>query len=183
MQMQPLIHATHPGILREHVPAGAALIWVDVPRQLAGGWIGGHPLAPTPISSSRHGQGNTPDSGATPLGWHLVSEVIGARGPLGQAFESRLPVGPPLPASAWAGGDGDRILSRILRLHGRVPGLNDQSLVRYIYLHGTNREDLLGTPASNGCIRMANAVIADWADQIDGHEAWVWIGSLDRWEP
>jgi lipoprotein-anchoring transpeptidase ErfK/SrfK len=32
---------------------------------------------------------------------------------------------------------------------------------RYIYFHGTNREDLIGTPASHGCIRMKNADIAE----------------------
>ncbi len=180
MQMQPRIHAAHPGILRDDVPAGAGVLWVDVSRQRAGGWIGGQDLAPAPISTSRHGLGNQPDSGATPLGWHRVVEVIGKRGPLGQAFVSRRPVGAPLPPAAWREGDDDRILSRILRLQGCVPALNGNSFERFIYLHGTNREDRLGRPASAGCIRMANGVIADWADRLDEDNTWVWIGNLDR---
>ena len=35
------------------------------------------------------------------------------------------------------------------------------SRARYIYLHGTNQEQLLGTPASHGCIRLANRDIAE----------------------
>ena len=27
---------------------------------------------------------------------------------------------------------------------------------RFIYIHGTNEEELLGSPASHGCIRMSN---------------------------
>jgi lipoprotein-anchoring transpeptidase ErfK/SrfK len=30
------------------------------------------------------------------------------------------------------------------------------SMQRFIYIHGTNEENLLGSPASHGCIRMAN---------------------------
>ena len=27
---------------------------------------------------------------------------------------------------------------------------------RYIYIHGTNQEEKIGTPASHGCVRMRN---------------------------
>ena len=38
---------------------------------------------------------------------------------------------------------------------------------RYIYIHGTNHENLLGQPASCGCIRMSNADVIDLYDRID----------------
>ena len=34
------------------------------------------------------------------------------------------------------------------------PGFD--SLERFIYIHGTNHPELLGRPASHGCVRMAN---------------------------
>ena len=40
------------------------------------------------------------------------------------------------------------------------------SLTRYIYFHGTNQESLLGTPASIGCIRLANADIVALHDRV-----------------
>jgi lipoprotein-anchoring transpeptidase ErfK/SrfK len=67
---------------------------------------------------------------------------------------------------AEAKGTGrDLITSRILRLQGEEPGLNQgagiDSYERYIYLHGTDEENRLGTPASHGCIRMRNADIIE----------------------
>ena len=35
---------------------------------------------------------------------------------------------------------------------------------RYIYIHGTNEESLLGTPSSHGCVRMANEDIIELFD-------------------
>ena len=37
---------------------------------------------------------------------------------------------------------------------------------RFIYFHGTNREDLIGTPASHGCIRLCNADVAELFDLV-----------------
>jgi len=39
---------------------------------------------------------------------------------------------------------------------GRNKGGYVDSYQRYIYIHGTNHEDQIGTPASIGCIRMRN---------------------------
>ena len=56
----------------------------------------------------------------------------------------------------------------------RGPGRD--SLARFIYLHGTNREDLLGTPASHGCVRMANADILHLFDLLAPYpEAYCWV--------
>ena len=37
---------------------------------------------------------------------------------------------------------------------------------RYIYIHGTNREDLIGTPASAGCVCLRNADVIQLYDII-----------------
>jgi len=54
----------------------------------------------------------------------------------------------------------DVITSRILWLDGlelgKNRGGNVDSKSRYIYIHGTAEEGLIGKPASLGCIRMKN---------------------------
>ena len=75
-------------------------------------------------------------------------------------FRSRIPNGI-APPDTWGEYLGkDLILSRIIRIAGCEPGINRgegvDSYLRYIYIHGTHEEALLGTPASKGCIRMAN---------------------------
>ena len=79
---------------------------------------------------------------------------------MGTIFRGRKPVG------EWALGDEsdeDLILSRILCLVGLdEDNANTQS--RYIYIHGTNQEDLLGQPVSHGCVRMRNDEVMEFFD-------------------
>ena len=62
-------------------------------------------------------------------------------------------------------GNQDIICSRILWLSGleigKNIGGNIDSYSRYIYIHGTNEEGLLGKKASHGCIRMSNSDIIE----------------------
>ena len=59
----------------------------------------------------------------------------------------------------------DHITSRILWLGGLEDGINKgtgvDSYARYIYIHGTHEEGLIGQPASEGCIRMKNRNVID----------------------
>ncbi len=112
-----------------------------------------------PVSTAKAGKGGLEGSLKTPYGIHTIVEKIGADQPLGTIFESREPTG-----ETWEVGD-DRenlILTRILRLAGTVVGINKgprvDSYDRYIYIHGTNREDAIGREdVSHGCILMTNA--------------------------
>jgi lipoprotein-anchoring transpeptidase ErfK/SrfK len=56
--------------------------------------------------------------------------------------------------------EDDYVTSRIIWLDGEEDGLNKggnvDSYKRYIYIHGTHEEGLIGTKASHGCIRMFN---------------------------
>jgi UDP-N-acetylmuramate--alanine ligase len=58
----------------------------------------------------------------------------------------------------------------VLTLDGLEAGWNRgpgrDSLDRFIYLHGTNREQDLGQPRSHGCVRLANADVADLFDRV-----------------
>ncbi len=114
------------------------------------------------VSSAANGIGFEEGSYCTPTGRFEVSEKIGDGEALGTIFKSRKPMG------VWDGTprDDDMILSRILRLNG-LDAENANSMERYIYVHGTNHEALLGEPTSHGCIRMANADIVELFDRIE----------------
>jgi L,D-transpeptidase YbiS len=59
----------------------------------------------------------------------------------------------------------DWILTRILWLSGLEPGFNrlgeQDSMRRYIYIHGTNEIDKIGESHSHGCIRMLDDDLID----------------------
>jgi len=119
------------------------------------------------ISTSAKGLDGAQDSGGTPPGLHRIARRIGLGAEPGAIFVSREPTG-----EVWAGAADPRdlILSRILTLEGLEPGVNRgpgcDSLARYIYIHGTNHEAALGTPASHGCVRLANADVIDLAGRV-----------------
>jgi len=104
-----------------------------------------------PVSTASAGLGFEPGSNKTPTGRFRIAEKIGHGEPPWMVFKSRVPTG----EIARPGGDEDLILTRILWLEGLDPE-NSNTRERYIYFHGTNREDLIGTPASHGCIRLHN---------------------------
>ena len=73
----------------------------------------------------------------------------------------------------------DAVLTRVIWLEGLEPGVNKgpgaDSRERCIYLHGTNQEQKLGTPASHGCIRFSNADIVRLFDFADGADLYCLI--------
>jgi lipoprotein-anchoring transpeptidase ErfK/SrfK len=79
-------------------------------------------------------------------------------------FKGRVPTG----EIATPGGDEDLVLSRILWLEG-LDANNNNTRDRYIYIHGTNQEDLIGTPASHGCIRLCNQDMIELYGRIPNH--------------
>jgi UDP-N-acetylmuramate--alanine ligase len=108
-------------------------------------------------STSRFGNGNRENSLKTPLGVHRIKEKYGANAPAGRVFRDREDAGEDWDHSQT----GDNlILTRILRLEGLEEGINKgagvDSYERYIYIHGTGREDLIGTPLSHGCVCLRN---------------------------
>jgi hypothetical protein len=115
------------------------------------------------VSTATRGMGCTPDSLRTPVGAFRICEKIGADLPSGTIFKARVPVGQWQPGEAP---DDDLVLTRILRLDGIEPA-NANTLERFIYIHGTNREDLLGQPASHGCVRLANRDMIEAFDLMD----------------
>jgi len=124
-----------------------------------------------PVSTAVKGAGEQNGSYCTPHGRHTIEEKIGAGAPLNAAFKSRELTGEIWTPELDAENPGrDWILTRILWLEGLEPGKNKGGTVdthsRYIYIHGTNEEHKIGTPASHGCIRMRNADVAELFDLV-----------------
>ena len=113
-------------------------------------------VATYPVSTSKYGLGSEPGSYRTPTGRLVIGEMIGGDAPAWTAFKGRQPVG----IFSATDDDEDGILSRILWLSGLEPQ-NANTRDRYVYIHGTNQEALIGTPASHGCVRMRNADVID----------------------
>lgn len=114
-----------------------------------------------PVSTAANGTGCVEGSYCTPTGRHRVRLKVGEGCPTGAVFRSRRPTGEVFsPALAASFPRRDWILSRILWLDGLEPGTNKggrlDTLRRFIYIHGTADEHLVGQPASHGCIRMRN---------------------------
>jgi UDP-N-acetylmuramate--alanine ligase len=149
-------------LARRAAPAGlpSRLLVVDVERQRAVWLEDGAAKEVWPVSTAEAGIGGAEGSYRTPPGWHRVHRRIGEGAEQGSVFVSREPTG-----ELWRGEarDDDLILTRILTLDGLEDGVNrgpgHDSLERYIYLHGTNHELLLGRPVSHGCVRFSNAGI------------------------
>ena len=121
------------------------------------------------ISTAKNGLGTEKNSYKTPTGRMKIAKKIGAGSELGTVFRARVATG-----EIWSTDDSnplkssseDLILTRILWLEGCEPQ-NSNTLERYVYLHGTNQEQLLGTPASHGCIRLSNEDIVELYDKVD----------------
>ena len=125
------------------------------------------------ISSSKYGEGSKVNSFRTPLGKHVVKRKIGNDMPLGARFIGRIFSGEiyPIYDSDQVLVEDDVVQSRILWLDGLEDGINKgegvDSYSRYIYIHGTPEEWLLGEKASKGCIRMSNKDVIELFNLVE----------------
>lgn len=118
-------------------------------------------------STSRFGVGSRENSLRTPPGLHRIKEKYGGGAPAGRVFRDREDTG-----EDWdhvQNGD-NLILTRILWLQGLEEGINlgpgVDTYERYIYIHGTGREDLIGTPLSHGCVVLRNQDVIRLFDTV-----------------
>jgi lipoprotein-anchoring transpeptidase ErfK/SrfK len=112
-------------------------------------------LATYPVSTSKFGLGDYLGSSRTPLGEMEVAKKIGDNAPLGAVFKDRIRTGEIVAPNSPG---RDPIVTRIIWLRGRE-AQNANAFGRYIYIHGTPEERLIGVPASYGCIRMRSSDI------------------------
>ena len=147
------------------------IIYIDSQQQLLSCVSAGDKVIQTyPVSTSKHGLGQSQGSLKTPTGIHKIAQKIGDNEPIGRVFRSRIPTEEICLAQDHHG-DDDVITTRILRLEGLQSGLNRggevDSFERYIYIHGTSDEAHIGVPASIGCIRMKNKDMIMIFDQTE----------------
>ena len=155
------------------------LIYVDISSQTLSYIIKGTVSRKYNISSSYYGTGSEANSLKTPLGKHEIYKKIG----------NELPINAILKGRVWNGAiadiiegpidtDYDHVTSRILWLDGLEEGKNKGNGVdsrnRYIYIHGTAEEGLIGKPASDGCIRMYNNEVIELFELVS-EKTQVWI--------
>lgn len=118
-------------------------------------------------STALRGLGNREGSNKTPTGLHRIKEKIGAGAPAGRIFRDRRDTGVDWHENLT---EDNYMLARILRLEGLEPGLNCgpriDSYQRYIYIHGTNKEESVGTPLSHGCICLRSSDCITLFDKV-----------------
>jgi hypothetical protein len=115
------------------------------------------------VSTSKKPPSNIKGSLGTPRGLHAIAEKVGAGIPPGIVFKGRVATGYHFNEHLDRGEaeEGDNLITtRILWLKGLESGVNEggevDTYTRYIYIHGTNREDRLGQPQSAGCVLLSN---------------------------
>ena len=122
------------------------------------------------ISSAKNGVGEVEGSYCTPRGEFSIAQKIGGGLPMGSVLVAREPTGEiyhqdlnkQYPHRDW-------ILTRILWLEG-LEAHNANTKSRYIYIHGSPDEILMGTPGSKGCIRMHNGDMIELFDLVHAGE-------------
>jgi len=154
------------------------VIVVSIARQLLGFYQNDCLVKSFVVSTSRRPPSNVKDSLGTPRGLHEVAEKIGAGSPPGIVFKGRVSTGRHFSEFSPEEQTKNLITTRILWLRGLEPGVNAGGNVdthaRYVYIHGTNHEDQLGTPISAGCVHLANLEIIELFDQVRARDL-VWI--------
>lgn len=133
-----------------------------------------------PVSTATKGFGNLAGSDKTPLGAHRISNRFGDNAKLGTIFKARQNTGKLAKILTEAiDVEEDHVTTRVLWLDGLEAGKNKGGNVdshsRFIYIHGTPEEGLIGKPASHGCIRMINKDVINVFEQSVG-DTLVYIG-------
>ena len=121
-------------------------------------------------STSREEPSNEENSLGTPSGLHRIAKKIGGDAPEGMVFKSRKETGTRYWEDLEMRSRDNLITTRILWLEGLEEGINRgegcDSYDRYIYIHGTNYEEEIGSPVSHGCILLTNPDIMELYENV-----------------
>jgi len=144
---------------------------IDISQQRLYLYEGSILIKSFPISSSYFGEGEIENSFKTPLGKHAIDQMIGGNSPKNTIFVNRESYSQVAEIVSEAiDNDEDFITSRVMWLTGLEPGYNQggnrDSFNRFIYIHGTHEEGLIGKKASHGCIRMLNHDVIELFDLL-----------------
>ncbi len=147
--------------IKNYFPSQKQYVIIDISDQLLYLFENDSCVNKFPISSSKYGIGNQSGSNKTPLGLHCIARKIGSKVPYGGIIKGRKFTGEIAEIyTDKTDSPKDVITTRILWLKGLEQGINRDGKIdsynRYIYIHGTNEEGLIGKSSSHGCIRMKN---------------------------
>lgn len=154
-------------------------IIIDIPKQTLTLFRGNQKIRKYKVSTALKGVGELRNSEKTPRGWHIIRAKIGAGYPANTVFVKRRPTGEIYtPALKLRYPERDWILTRILWLSGLELGKNRlgdrDTMRRFIYIHGSPDEVLMGIPGSRGCIRMhSNDIIELFEDISPGDRVYI----------
>ncbi|MDQ8179127.1 L,D-transpeptidase [Pelagicoccus sp. SDUM812005] len=157
----------------------ARFLLVSIERQTLELHQNGQRIRSFDISTSSNPPSCLENSFGTPTGLHRIAQKIGADARLGAVFKGRVDIG----KRYWELEEEEQkpnlVTTRILWLEGLEPGHNQggnrDSHARYIYIHGTNHEDRIGSPASGGCVQLRNAEMIELYDAVSAGDQ-VYIG-------
>ena len=147
------------------------IIIVDISEQRLYLYSNNDLIQSFPVSTSKYGEGQTENSFKTPLGLHEIKKKIGHKAPINTIFRARVNTNKRADVQIKQNDtEDDFVTSRILWLDGLEDGINRglgvDSYNRYIYIHGTHEEGLIGQKASHGCIRMFNNDVIELFDIV-----------------
>lgn len=165
--LQPITHK-----LRSlEIKQTARLLLVSIEQQTLDLHVDGQFVRKYDVSTSKNPPSCLENSFGTPGGLHRIAEKVGHAASLGAVFKGRVATG----KRYWELPEKERvpnlITTRILWLEGLEPGHNRggnrDSYRRYIYIHGTNHEDKIGTPSSGGCVQLKNSEMIELFDAVE----------------
>ena len=124
------------------------------------------------IATAKNGVGEQSGSECTPRGWHKIRAKIGSDCPENTVFIGRRPTGELWSEKLENEHPGrDWILTRIMWLSGLQVGFNrsgtQDTMRRYVYIHGCPDTIPMGVPDSHGCIRMRNSEVIQLFDMVE----------------
>ncbi len=152
-------------------PVPESYLFISVAEQNLQYIKAGNIVFDTRVATGKNGVGERYGSECTPRGWHKIRAKIGVDCPADTVFVGRRPTGELWSEQLQVQHPGrDWILTRILWLSGLEPGFNrlgeQDTMRRYIYIHGCPDSNPMGIPSSHGCIKMRNADIIKLFEQV-----------------
>jgi len=152
------------------VPVLEHSLVASVPVQKLWHFFGEKLVAEYKISTSRVAPSCVENSLGTPDGLFSIVEKIGDGEPAGTVFKSRISTGKHFLETPEHAAGENLITSRILRIQGEEQGHNRGGNVdtysRFVYIHGTNHAERLGSPDSHGCLLLSDEDVIDLFDAL-----------------
>jgi hypothetical protein len=142
----------------------------SIPEQKLYLFVDGTRVKDYVMSSSKSSPSCVENSLGTPWGLHEVCEKIGSNAVSGMVFKGRKPTGKKYCEYSKEDQKNNLITSRIFRLRGLEYGVNaggnKDTFSRYVYIHGTNHEEAIGSPTSSGCLQLKNLDVIELFDSV-----------------